>query len=149
LPFDKNLEVNEIIRQTSPDRSYIISTIKLLEREGLIARNKRAKKGKETVKQLTELGRELVDISRSVEQWEKPCFQLRKAYEEKLLMDVDPHNDKVIKRILKNRGLTDEEINRHDYIEDGLSQLLSNCETDMIDTIICRFFFTIFKFPSM
>jgi DNA-binding HxlR family transcriptional regulator len=146
LLFDKNLHVNEIIRQTSPDRSYIISTIKMLEREGLIVRNKRTEKGKEIVKQLTELGRELVDISRSVEQWEKSCFQLRKAYEEKLLIDVDSDDGKVIKRLLKNRGLTDEEINRRDYIEDGLSQLLSNCETDMIDTVICRCFFTIFKF---
>src|SRR5918911_976046 len=89
LLFDKNLHVNEIIRQTSPDRSHVIATIKTLEREGLIARSGRTKKGKEIVKQLTELGHELVDMSRNLEQWKNAYFELRRAYEEKLIVDVD------------------------------------------------------------
>ena len=78
LLFDKNLHVNEIIRQTSPDRSYIISTVKTLEREGLIAQNKRTKKGKEIVKQLTELGREIAEIIKSIQLCYESCDGLKR-----------------------------------------------------------------------
>jgi DNA-binding HxlR family transcriptional regulator len=66
LLFDKSMHVNEIIRQTSPDRTYIITTIRLLERGQLITRNKRVRRGKKVMMQLTEVGRELVDILRSL-----------------------------------------------------------------------------------
>jgi DNA-binding HxlR family transcriptional regulator len=146
LLFDKNLHVNEIIRQTSPDRSYIISTIKTLEREGLIARNKRTKKGKEIVKQLTEVGHELVDVSRSLEQWKRSYFELRKAYWEKLIVNVDSGDDRVIKSILKNRGLSDEEINLYDDTKTGVSLMLYSCKKDVMDTVVCRYAFILSKF---
>ena len=138
LLFDKKLHVNEIIRQTSPDRSYIISTIKTLEREGLIVRNKRMKKGKEIVKQLTEVGHELVDMSRGLEQWKKSYFELRKAYVEKLMID-DALDKQAIKGILKTRGFSNEEIKLYDDTERGVSLMLYNCEKDIMDTVICRY----------
>ena len=145
LLFDKNLHVNEIIRQTSPDRSYIISTIKTLEREGLIARNKRTKKGKEIVKQLTEVGHELVDMSRSLEQWKRSYFELHKAYVEKLMID-DGSNKHNIKSILKNRGLSDEEINLYDDTKKSVELMLYTCKKDVMDTVVCRYAFILSKF---
>jgi DNA-binding MarR family transcriptional regulator len=78
------MHVNEIIRQTSPDRTHIIATIKILERGQLITRHKRIRRGKKVMMQLTEVGQELVDISRSLKQWKEAFLELNKAYEEKI-----------------------------------------------------------------
>ncbi|MFL6400108.1 MAG: winged helix-turn-helix transcriptional regulator [Nitrososphaeraceae archaeon] len=113
LLFDKNLHVNEIIRQTSLDRSYIISTIKTLEREGLIARNKGTKKGKEIVKQLTPLGKELAKLMDNIESYNKSYSELKYAIRENFSFNwSNIQDDSVLRNILRDRKWAEDDISR-------------------------------------
>jgi DNA-binding HxlR family transcriptional regulator len=144
LLYDKSLHVNEIIRQTSPDRTHVISVIKALERAHLITQNKDKEHGQKKIKQLTDVGYELVDILKSLEQWKKSYFELRKAYKEKFKVD-SKLSDHTIISILKNRGLTDEEINVYEDIIAGVSLILYFSEKNIMNTIFCRYIFRLSK----
>lgn len=67
---------NQIIKQTSSDRGYIFRVINILEREELISENKDPKHSQKKIKNLTELGREIVDIINLIQSCYESCDKL-------------------------------------------------------------------------
>jgi hypothetical protein len=115
LLLAKKLHYNEIIRQTSPDRTLVDDAIDTLEKGQLIvelkmSRYERKRHGihsQAKIMHLTDLGRELADMVVSVE--------LYKESHEKLLQAVRKHfaedsKNIALDNILRNRGWKKEEI---------------------------------------
>ncbi len=68
--------VNQIIKQTSSDRTYVINVIKTLQQEGLISERIEGKL-KKKIQSLTELGREVAEIIKSVQSCYELCDDLK------------------------------------------------------------------------
>lgn len=81
LLHEGSANVNQIIKQTSSDRTYVIDMIKTLQQEGLISETLRGEQRK--IQNLTELGREIAEIIKSVELCYQSCDGLKQ--EEKTL----------------------------------------------------------------
>ena len=60
--YKKNMFVNEIIEQTSSDRSFVIKTLRTLEKGRFIESIKSKSHKQKKVKQLSQLGQELANL---------------------------------------------------------------------------------------
>jgi DNA-binding PadR family transcriptional regulator len=75
--------VNQIIKQTSSDRTYVINVIKSLQQEGLVSERVEGAL-KKKIQSLTELGLEIAKILKSVQS----CYELcDKLNQEKKILD--------------------------------------------------------------
>jgi DNA-binding MarR family transcriptional regulator len=93
LLYDGSTNANQIIKQTSSDRSYVFNVIKTLQEEGLISEstNPEIHKQKKT-KNLTELGREIAEIIKSVQS----CYELCDGLKHDCKKDGHPLDFKLI-----------------------------------------------------
>ena len=65
--YKKNMFVNEIIDQTSSDRSFVIKTLRILEKGRFITSIKSKSHKQKKVKQLSQLGQELANLVNSIQ----------------------------------------------------------------------------------
>jgi DNA-binding PadR family transcriptional regulator len=78
LLYEDGTNVNQIIKQTSSDRTYVINVIKTLQEEGLISETLHGQQRK--IQNLTELGREVAEIINSVQSCYQLCGRLKHDY---------------------------------------------------------------------
>jgi DNA-binding MarR family transcriptional regulator len=95
LLYDGGTNANQIIKQTSSDRSYVFNVLEALQEEGLISESPDTKKHKQRkIKNLTELGREIAEIIKLVQSCYESCDVLKqekKTLDFKLIR-VPPEN---------------------------------------------------------
>jgi DNA-binding MarR family transcriptional regulator len=70
--YDGGTNVNQIIKQTSSDRSYVLNVLWTLQEEGLISESTDPDHKQKKTKNLTELGHEITEIIHSVQS----CYEL-------------------------------------------------------------------------
>jgi DNA-binding HxlR family transcriptional regulator len=76
LLYEGGANVNQIIKQTSSDRTYIINVIRTLRQEGLISETLHGPQKK--IQNLTELGREVAEIIKSTQSCYESCDGLKR-----------------------------------------------------------------------
>ena len=75
--YEENMSVNEIIEQTSNDRTYVLDVLKKLEIYGLIEPIEFQKQHKQKkFKKLTELGFEISQLTFNIEKFNSKYFKL-------------------------------------------------------------------------
>ena len=149
LIYKKNMFVNEIIEQTSSDRSFVIKTLRTLEKGRFITSiNSKSHKQKK-VKQLSQLGQELANLVNSIQNFNKEYDRLRQLIDEYKNLDeeiekfketerkdkpsrfikrnplkIKPKEYKISERLLKeklrSKGWTTEEISYYYECQEGL-----------------------------
>lgn len=75
LLYEGGTNVNQIIKQTSSDRTFVINVIKILRREGLVSETPYGPQIK--IQNLTELGLEIADIIKLVQSCYELCDALK------------------------------------------------------------------------
>ncbi len=80
--YNKNLSVNDIIKQTSSDRTFVINALKELEKVDFINTLQSKSHRQKKVKQLTKLGYELAHLTFNIENFNSAYFKLDKIIDE-------------------------------------------------------------------
>jgi DNA-binding MarR family transcriptional regulator len=112
--------VNSIIKQTSSDRSYVSKVIKTLQKEDIIEETKSSTHKQMKIKQLTRVGRELAETMDNVDRYNEWYNKLREKRKEIFDRPYFKYKEeKVIRRILRSKGWTEEEINSFDDCASG------------------------------
>ena len=92
--YKKNMFVNEIIEQTSSDRSFVIKALRTLEKGRFITSiNNKCHKQKK-VKQLSQLGQELANLIFSIQNFNEEYDRLRQLIDEYKKLDKKFNNIK-------------------------------------------------------
>jgi DNA-binding HxlR family transcriptional regulator len=128
--------VNEIIRQTSSDRTYIITLIKTLQREKLIERVQTPAK-QVKILSLSNLGRELVDLLDNIIQYNKSYSELRKTTKESLDIIYSDEND--LKSKLTSKGWNEQDIDHYTYYLTNSASLQYECHSKFINVLGIRY----------
>lgn len=123
LLLHNSINVNSIIKQTSSDRSYVSKVIKTLQKEDIIEETKSPTHKQKKIKQLTRVGRELAETIDSVDQYNEWYNKLRKKRKEIFDRPYFRHSEDVLRRILRNKGWTEEQINSFNNCASGVSLL--------------------------
>ncbi len=71
--------VNQIVRQTSSDRTYVLNVIKILQQEGLISESGDPEHSQKKIKNLTAFGREIAELVKSIDQYSKSWNKLEQS----------------------------------------------------------------------
>jgi DNA-binding HxlR family transcriptional regulator len=82
LLLRKSNSVNQIIQQTSSDRSYVLETIKILQRDGLIIEAKDPNHTQKKIKHLTSLGQEAAELINAIDNYNEVYHKLNSVKEE-------------------------------------------------------------------
>lgn len=100
--YKKDMFVNEIIDQTSSDRSFVIKTLRTLEKGRFITSiNSKSHKQKK-VKQLSQLGQELANLVNSIQIFNKEYDRLRQLIDE--YKNLDEEIKKLLETELKDKS---------------------------------------------
>jgi len=154
LLLNKNLHYNEIIRQTSPDRTHIDNTIDVLERGQLIMEYKISKRERKQqrihsqarIMQITELGRELIDMSVSLEQYSSAYFELKKLVDEYFIKWRGEQSNSIRDNILRKKGFTDDDLELYNESYNGAMVALGALVTEIFEVIITRCALRLYRF---
>jgi DNA-binding HxlR family transcriptional regulator len=148
LLYKKNMFVNEIIEQTSSDRSFVIKTLRTLEKGRFIETiNSKSHKQKK-VKQLSQLGQELANLIICIQNFNEEYDRLAQLINEYKKLDEEIEklketekenkpspflkrnplefvprkhkNSEILLKELKNKGWIDEEISYYNECQEGL-----------------------------
>ncbi len=134
LLLDKNLHYNEIIRQTSPDRSpdrtHLNYAIEELERGELIMEYRISKHERKRQKihsqwkimKITDLGREIADIANSIELYKESHAKLLQRIR-KYFDLTEGRKNGALNNILRNRGWKKEETAVYHHSLEGIGWL--------------------------
>ena len=147
--YKKNMFVNEIIDQTSSDRSFVIKTLRTLEKGRFITSINNKSHKQKKVKQLSQLGQELTNLVNSIQNFNEEYDRLRQLIDEYKNLDEEiekfketerkdkpsrfikrnplkiiPKEYKISERLLKeklrSKGWTTEEISYYYECQEGL-----------------------------
>jgi len=167
LLLDKKLHYNEIIRQTSPDRTHVDNTIDVLERGQLIKEYKISKRERKEQKihsqarimQITDLGRELIDILVSLEQYKMTYYELKKPVDEYFTKWIEEkhgisqsktksmHQRDVIRNnTLRDIGFTNKDLEFYDSSGVGTALVLRALEGKLLEVITVRCALMLYRF---
>ena len=170
LIYKKNMFVNEIIEQTSSDRSFVIKTLRTLEKGRLIESiNSKSHKQKK-VKQLSQLGQELANVIICIQNFNEEYDRLAQLIDEYKKLDEEieklkktekenkpspslkrnplefvpskhKNSEMILKIRLKNKGWTEEEISYYDECQEGLYYTDIFLHEGVIKIILHKFLF--------
>ena len=87
--YKKNMFVNEIIDQTSSDRSFVIKTLRTLEKGRFITSIKSKSHKQKKVKQLSQLGQELANLVISIQNFNEEYDRLAQLIDEYKKLDEE------------------------------------------------------------
>jgi hypothetical protein len=90
-----------------------VDAIKYLEQAGFVndvSGLKRHKSGKEQPKELSVLGRELAELMKSIEDYDRSYSELKAEYRKHFSFQSKPKDDTILKNILRSRGWKEDEI---------------------------------------
>jgi DNA-binding HxlR family transcriptional regulator len=167
LLLDKSLHYNEIIRQTSPDRTHVDNAIYVLERGQLIMEYKISKRERKQQKihsqtkimQITDLGRELIDILVSLEQYKKAYYELKKPVDEYFTNWIEKKHsisqfktksldqrDAIRNNTLRERGFTHKDLEFYDSSGVGTTLVLRALEGKILEVITVRCALMLYRF---
>jgi hypothetical protein len=132
--------VNQIIKQTSSDRTYVIGVIKNLLREKIIEEsndmtNRKHKQAKP--KRLTYLGQELADLIKKVSDYNRSYSDLKR-------LRVDTFNfrknnsPKVLEGKLRSEGWSTQDIEFYNSYAEGIRLLEFECSLPLNDLLLFR-----------
>ena len=80
--YIENMSVNEIIEQTSTDRTFVIKALRKLEKAGFIDTIKNLSHKQKKVKQLSKLGHTLAQLTFNIENFNSEHFEINKVIDE-------------------------------------------------------------------
>lgn len=145
LLLPNQLSVNQLYKQTGLSyKPRVIHLIKDLEKGKLVRRTKDNNHAQREYIQLTEIGHEFAQIIVDIENYKGSYLDMDKQFQK--LYDPDPSlSSKTIKRILRNKGLGNLEIENYDDSLSGISGMLFTLEEKIINAIIFRFTFQLLK----
>jgi hypothetical protein len=159
--LDKNLSKNEIIKQTSSDRSFVYDVIDTLKKGELVMEYKISKRERRRQKihtqakimKITDLGAELIDILNCLEQYKKAYFELKKQKEEyfdKWIRQDDgifafavngrrkkPFNT-VRDNVLREKGFEDQDLELYYDSYAGIKVVLDVLVVEVLEVVITR-----------
>jgi DNA-binding transcriptional regulator GbsR (MarR family) len=138
LISDKNLSVNEIIRQTSSDRSHVIEAIKKLEGAALVVENKAREHKQKRIKRLSELGREFKHFMADIEKYNEAFIRFEKSREENF-DTLEKSEIQTNSGILRNRGWTEEEVRLREKTWDGIYMMRGIFEKNIFNALVSRY----------
>jgi hypothetical protein len=116
------MHYNEIIRQTSSDRSHVDNVIDTLEKSQQIMEDKISRRERKLQKihsqakmmKITDVGREIALFSRGVERYQKAYSALIKTVNEKFTVG-EGTSENAVKIILQSRNWTSKEISSYKH----------------------------------
>ena len=150
LLYIQNMSVNEIIEQTSTDRTFVIKALKKLEKAEFIITMKNQSHKQKKVKQLSASGHTLAQLTFNIENFNSGHFEINKVIDEykeldkkfndikknkplttsreatirksifRELVSNDRTSQRFLKEKLKEKGWTDTEINYYEGCKEGL-----------------------------
>jgi predicted transcriptional regulator len=135
------LHVNEIYKKTGlPYKPDVINAINILEDAGLITKTKQGKQ-KQIVK-LSNLGQEFTDLINDIHQLDESYSELRKL--DKGIFGIIPRHpwsnlSNAERFKLRNKGLTDEQIDSYTNIRFVLSYFLDQLQPVIINSLTIRY----------
>lgn len=118
--LERERYVTEIIRKTGRYKDHVRRDIKYLKKAQLITEKGDPDHSQKKIQLLTPLGRELAKLKDGVYQFQKSYNSLQRIV--KSVNDLTHRDPKVIKKLLKDKKWTDEEIEKY---EDSASNVLS------------------------
>jgi hypothetical protein len=154
LLLDKSLHYNEIIRQTSPDRTHVDNAIDVLDRGQLIMEYQISKRERKQQKihsqarimQITDLGRELIDILVSLEQYKKAYYELKKPIDEYFTKWRSEQSNSIRDNILRKKGFTDDDLELYNESYNGAMVATSALVTEILEVITTRCALRLYRF---
>ena len=99
--YIENMSVNEIIEQTSSDRTFVIKALRELEKAELIETIKNQSHKQKKVKQLSKLGKTVAQLTFNIEKFNSGHFEINNVINEYNELDKKSHDIKE-----KNKPLT-------------------------------------------
>jgi DNA-binding PadR family transcriptional regulator len=141
--LDKNLYKNEIIEQTCSDRSFVYEVLNALEKGQLIEEEKilkreRRKRGIHTqakMMQITDLGRELMQLMVSSEKYNE-AFQ---RFEHSSIENTFDESDYPHQSVLQSKGWIKKEIAKYDSISYSINQMRDFFIKNIFNALISGF----------
>lgn len=140
-----DMNVNQIIKQTSLYKDYAREAIKLLHEAKLIEEeNKRYIQGQEKKKRLTELGWELATLQDETINFLKYFIVLQKEVQK--INNLTLKDPKVVGSILKNQQWTQNDIDNYPEWAENAQRLFGSTASLLYDGLIIRYAKIISKF---
>jgi len=132
--------VNQIIKQTSSDRTYVIEVIKNLQREKIIEEsnyttNRKHKQAKP--KRLTYLGQELADLIKKVSEYNKSYSDLKRLRVETFNFRKN-NSPKLLEGKLRSEGWSTQDIQFYNSYAEGIRLLEFECSLPLNDLLLFR-----------
>lgn len=154
LLLHKKLHYNGIIRQTSRDRTHVDIAIKALERGKLVMEYKISKQERKRRKihsqakilQITDLGRELIDMLDSLEQYKRAYFELKKPVDKYFSKWRRQQPNSIRDNILREKGFTDDDLELYNESYSGAIVALEALVKEMLEVIITRCASRLYRF---
>ena len=109
--------VNQIVRQTSSDRTYVLNVIKILEQEGLVSESTDPKHKQKKIKNLTAFGLEIAELVKSIDQYSKSWNKLEQSME-RYFNAVRSKKTELNRLKFRSIGIAILEYETADYIKD-------------------------------
>jgi DNA-binding MarR family transcriptional regulator len=162
------MSVNEIIDQTSSDRTFVIKAIKKLQKCQFIENTKSESHKQKKINKLTELGQELANIMTNIHKFNAESYRLSQLIDEYRKLDEEfekfkeievkdkplqftkrtpieiipkkyKNSEKILKRKLQNKGWTNEEIEYYCECQQGLYYTNMFLHEGVIKIVIYKF----------
>jgi hypothetical protein len=134
LIYGKKLWVNEIIKQTSPDRTYVIQALETMENARLLTQGPR-RIGQKRALELTSLGNEIASLYFDLDNYMKCYHEIYKFRRDNFVKYEDRNT---LEKILKSRHWDEDDIARYNELQSSLSVYEMNFFDNMLDVVHLR-----------
>jgi hypothetical protein len=134
LIYGRKLWVNEIIKQTSPDRTYVIQALETMEKARLLTQGPRSIGRKRSV-ELTSLGNEIATLYFSLDNYMKGYNEIYKFLQDNFVKYEDRNT---LKNILKSRGWDEYDIAIYDELQSSFRNYEWTFFDNMLDVVHLR-----------
>jgi DNA-binding MarR family transcriptional regulator len=147
----KKLTVTEIILQTSPDsspdRSFLVEVIKILEKALLVTKDKDPHHKQRLFVSLTAFGKELLELIDGIKQYNQSYSRLEGARRRNFNISMDA-DENVTRNILRSRGWIGNELEKNHYVEsfDNVLRLQYRLSRSIIDALMFRYEWILYNF---
>jgi len=98
------------------------------------------------IMQITELGRELIDMSVSLEQYSSAYFELKKLVDEYFIKWRGEQSNSIRDNILRKKGFTDDDLELYNESYNGAMVALGALVTEIFEVIITRCALRLYRF---
>lgn len=133
----EKLGTNQLIEQTSSDKSFVENTIKALNRSKIIKRTRSHEHRQKKINELDHSGQEIIKVLHCIEQYNKSYIEFYKVFKEKLPL---VKNNKIQSQFslssLNRNEVIDHDTGRLDEYFEQITQVIGLCIRNICNILI-------------